>query len=197
MTALWPDLGAENPHQLDAICARLTTDLQLNLETGEWEPIPRSTTRQLLRILCSGPHDRLGAPMLAELWHTDHGPFFISKLPGAVNDPPNLRNDPFAPPTAVLPTTLKDKRRHTAGGPAPGDGWRPVPVTLVRLLLNDPATLEADLWVKCAVHGSGTVDRVRLYRAYLQDQQRRRTRSADTPEPTVIELHDVATLFSR
>ena len=53
-------------------------------------------------------------------------------------------------------------------------GWQPVPVTVVRLFLEEPSTQAATLWVKCADHGPGTIDRVRLYKAYLQDQQRRR-----------------------
>lgn len=195
MSGLWPYLGDEHPHQhaLDSMYARLVTDRRLNLQTGEWEPIPASTTRPLLRVVCSAEHDPGASHMLAELWNTDLGPFFISKLPGAVFDPPDHPTDPFAPPTAVLPKHLKRERRHTAER-QPLAGWQPVPVTIVRIFVEETATRDAELWVKCADHGTGTVDRVRLYKAYRRDQARRQER--DTPDPMVIGLHDVGALFS-
>ncbi|WP_235499005.1 hypothetical protein [Knoellia sp. Soil729] len=132
--------------------------------------------------------------MLAEVWNTDRGPFFISKLPGGFFDPPNDPSDAFAPPTAVLAKEQKAKRRRLAGW-RPLPGWQPIPVTVVRLFLEEASTQGARLWVKCADHGPGTIDRVRLYKTYLQDRERRRQR--DTPDATVIELHDVGALFSR
>ncbi|GAB3487789.1 hypothetical protein [Flexivirga lutea] len=196
VVALWPDLGEDDPHSydLDSMYGRLVTDHRLNLMTGEWEPIPASTTRPLLRIVCDGEHNRLGsAPMLAELWHTDRGPFFISKLPGAVTDPPNDPDDPFAPPSAVLPPRLRRERRAQHREPAPSQQWHPVPITIVRLFLQEPATERAHLWVKCADHGPATIDRALLYKAHLEDQARRRA-GHDTPQPMVIPLHDVRTL---
>ena len=195
VTALWPDLGDEHPHQgaLNATYNYLVSNRRLNLETGQWEPIPASTTRPLLRVLCSERHARGTTHMLAELWNTDLGPFFISKLPGGFFDPPNDATDPFAPPPAVLPKDKKaERRRRTRWRPPPG--WQPIPVTIVRLFLEEPSTQGATLWVKCADHGPGAIDRVRLYKAYLEDKQRRRQR--DTPDPTVIGLHDVGALFS-
>ena len=195
VTALWPELGDEHPHQaaLNSTFNYLVTDRRLNLDTGQWEPIRATTTRPLLRILCSERHARSASHMLAEVWNTDRGPFFISKLPGGFLDPPNDPNDAFAPPTAILPKEQKAKRRRLAGW-RPLPGWQPIPVTVVRLFLEEASTHVARLWVKCADHGPGTIDRVRLYRTYLQDRERRRQR--DTPEATVIELHDVGALFS-
>jgi hypothetical protein len=50
--------------------------------------------------------------MIAELWETSRGPLFVSKLPGAVFDPDDDPNDPFAPPTAAL---SKLKRARLVG----------------------------------------------------------------------------------
>lgn len=197
MTALWPHLGDEEPHQydLDKMYGHLVTNTQYNFETGEWEPTPPSTRRPLLRIVCSNAHDGGGSPMLAEVWHTHLGPFYAARLPGAVFDPPDHPTEPFAAPTAVLPAHLKADRRRLFER-APGEeAWQPIPVTVVRLFLEASQTSEATLWVKCADHGPGKVDRIRLFKAYMEDGQRRR--SHDTPDPTVIGLHDVGALFSR
>lgn len=195
VAALWPQLGDEEPHQydLDRTYGRLVTGRRLNLDTGEWEAVPRTTTRPLLRIVCSAEHDKGASPMLAEVWHTDLGLFFASRLPGAAFDPPDHPTEPFAAPTAVLPSRLKNERRALAGRPRRGRGWAPIPITVVRLFLEEPTTQDATLWVKCADHGPGIVDRTRLYRAYLADKEGRRSR--DTPHPTVIGLHDVEALF--
>lgn len=177
VVALWPKLGDEDPlqHEMDMAYGQVTTNRQLNLQTGEWEPIPPSTTRPLMRIVCSFDHDLYGAPMLSEVWHTGRGPFFVSKLPGAVFDPPDHPIDPFAPPTVVLPKHLREQRRTNSRDREVDDGsWRPVPVTIVRLFLDEPNTAEALLWVKCADHGAATVDPVKLYRVLQQDQDKRR-----------------------
>ncbi|MFW5471062.1 hypothetical protein ACOCJ4_13575 [Knoellia sp. CPCC 206435] len=196
MTALWPDLGDEDPHQrtLNATYNYLVADRQLNLKTGQWELLPLSTTRPLLRVVCDAGHGARPDPMLAELWRTDSGLFFISKLPGGLFDPPDDPTDPFAPPTAVLSKDQKVERRRQAGRARLTQGWQPVPITIVRLFLEDPNTLSVTLWVKCGRHGPHTIDRVRLYKTYLEDQRRRQQR--DTPEPLVIGLHDVEALSS-
>ena len=193
VVALWPQLG-EDPRQcdLDKAYGQVVTDRTLNLRTGEWEPIPPDGTGPLLRITCMPElHFMDEAPMLAEVWKTNYGLLFISRLPGAAFDPKNDPNDPFAPPTAVL---SKDDPIRGARGQsrrAMGTGKEPIPITIVRILLDGPIT--ASLWVKCADHGSAEVDRLKLNRAYELDQVRRRGR--DTPEPTVIYLHDVAAIL--
>ena len=197
VTALWPHLGDEEPHEyeLDKMYGHLVTNTQYNFEMGEWEPTPPSTRRPLLRIVCSDPHDGTGAPRLAEVWHTDRGLFYAAPLPGAFSDPPDHPTEPFAPPTAVLPEDLKADRRRLFDRARIEEHWQPIPVTVVRMFLEAPQTSEATLWVKCHDHGPGVVDRVPLYKAYVEDRERRR--SHDTPDPTVIGLHDVRALSSR
>ena len=195
VAGLWPQLGDADPRQydLDKACSRAVTDRTLNLTTGEWEAIPPDGTRALLRITCEPElHFGNAAPMLAEVWTTTQGLLFISKLPGAAFDPPDDPNDPFAPPTAVL--SRRDRARRAGSQTRRGSeaGWEPVPITIVRLLLDGP--VEARLWVKCADHGAATVDRLKLNRVYQRDQVGRRQR--DTLGPTVIPLHDVVTLSS-
>ncbi len=195
VAGLWPQLGDADPRQydLDKACSRTDAYRTLNLTTGEWEDIPPDGARALLRITCE-PELHFGdaAPMLAEVWTTTQGLLFISKLPGAAFDPPDDPNDPFAPPTAVL--SGRDRARRAGGQTRRGSGahWEPVPITIVRILLDGPVM--ASLWVKCADHGPAVVDRIKLARVFEQDQQARR--DLDAPKPTVIYLHDVVALSS-
>lgn len=157
----------------------------------QWRPMPPSTTRPLLRVVCTHPehlaHER---PMLAELWHTDaHGPLFLSKLPGAAFDPPDDSDNLFGPPSAVLGPKGRAARRSLPARNL-AQAWTALPVTVVRLFLDDPSTFEARLWIKCADHGVGTLDRGKLGIAYMADAKRRRE-GRDAREPTVIGLHTV------
>ena len=196
VAGLWPQLGDADPRQydLDKAYSQAVSVWTRNLKTGEWEAIPPDGTRALLRITCAPERHHFGdtAPMLAEVRTTSFGLLFISKLPGAASDPPDDPNDPFAPPTAVLPR--RDRARRAWGQTRRGseEGRQPVPITIVRILLDGPVM--ASLWVKCADHGPAVVDRIKLARVYEQDQARRR--GHDTPKPTVIRLQDVVTLCS-
>jgi hypothetical protein len=135
--------------------------------------------------------------MLAEIWHTDRSPFYLARLPGAVFDPPDHPTDPFAPPTAVLPKGELAARRALSGRSVVSTRWEPVPVTIVRLFLEERTTEEVALWVKCADHGAAKVDRFKLCKAYREDAQQRTSERRDTPNNvTVIGLHDVAALSS-
>lgn len=193
--ALWPQLGEDDPRQydLDKAYGEVTTNQTRNLQMGEWEASPREGIGRLLRITCI-PQGHFGgnAPMLAEVWKTSYGLLFISRLPGAVFDPEDDPNDPFAPPTAVLSRAGRLERAAAESRAGSARDYEPVPFTDVRILLNGPVV--AKLWVKCADHGPAVVDRLLLNRAYLQDQERRRQR--DTLKPTVIRLHDVGALSS-
>ena len=195
VAGLWPQLGDEDPRQydMDKAYSEVVTDRRLNLKTGEWEAIPSNGTRALLRITCEPElHFRGVAPMLAEVWKTSRGLLFISRLPGAVFGPKDDPKDPFAPPTAVL--SCADLTKRAAGQSTTGSqpGWEPVPVTIVRILLNGPVV--ASLWVKCADHGPANVDRLRLNRVYERDQVARR--ECDTLKPAVVRLQDVGALSS-
>jgi hypothetical protein len=195
VVGLWPQLGGDDPrqHDLDKAYGEATTDRKFNLVTGEWDAIVSGGIQALLRITCSPErHTGVDAPMLGEVWNTSCGLLFVSRLPGAVFDPDDDPKDPFAPPTAVL--SGADLIERAAGQPSKASeaGWKPIPVTIVRLLLDGP--VEAPLWVKCADHGAATVDRLKLNRVYQRDQVGRRQR--DTLKPTVIRLHDVGALSS-
>lgn len=56
VVGLWPQLGVEDPHQyhLDTAYRRVTTNRQLNLEKGEWEPI-RPSERDARRGVADQP----------------------------------------------------------------------------------------------------------------------------------------------
>ena len=195
VVALWPQLGEDDPrgYDLDKAYGEVTTNRTLNLQTGEWEASPREGIGRLLRITCSPDlHHGGEAPMLAEVWNTSRGLLFVSKLPGAVFDPDDDPDDPFAPPTAVLSSADRHKRAGGQSRTVGGRDFEPIPFTNVRLLLDGP--VEAPFWVKCADHGAAIVDRFKLNRVYQLDQVARRQR--DTPKPTVIYLHDVAALSS-
>ncbi len=114
-----------------------------NLQTGEWEPIPASTTRPLLLVACDERHHRSGSPMLAELWNTDLGPFFVAALAGAVFDPPDHPTDPWAPPTAVLSNEDKQERGRLFDASPVDPRWQPIPITVVRLFPEVQATTKA------------------------------------------------------
>lgn len=199
VVALWPQLGEDDPRQydMDKAYGEVTTNRTLNLrtrkKTREWEASPREGIGRLLRITCI-PQGHFGgnAPMLAEVWNTTYGLLFISRLFGAVFDPEDDPNDRFAPPTAVLSRAGRLERAAAESSVGSAPGYEPVPFTDVRILLDGP--VEAKLWVKCADHGPGVVDRLLLNRAYQQDRERRRQR--DTLKPTVIRLHDVGALSS-
>jgi hypothetical protein len=104
VSGLWPQLGDERQYHADKAWHQVDDEVTLNFETGEWEAIPQDGTRPLLRITCEPrSHFQGGAPMLAELWKTSYGRLFVSSLPGAAFDQGDDLNDPFAPPTAVLP----------------------------------------------------------------------------------------------
>jgi hypothetical protein len=196
VVALWPQLGEDDPRQydLDKAYGEVTTDRTLNLQTGEWEAIPADGTRAILRITCMPDlHHGGAAPMLAEVWNTSRGLLFVSKLPGAVFDPDDDPDDPFAPPTAVLSSADRHKRAGGQSRTVGERGFEPIPFTNVRLLLDGP--VEAPFWVKCADHGAAIVDRFKLNRVYQLDQVARRQR--DTLKPTVIRLQDVAALSSK
>lgn len=193
----WPQLG-DDPQQYDVEKAyhEVIGDRTLNLDMGEWDDIPQNATRALLRITCvpEAHFKRKEAPILAELWKTSRGLLYVSKLPGAVSDPGNDPDDPFAPPTAVLSKPDRLGRARVQSKRPRGPGREPVPITIVRILLDDPVMARASLWVKCADHSAAEVDRARLLKVYELDRERRR--GHDTPEPTVIRLHDVVALFS-
>ena len=90
VACLWPQLGDEDPQQydLDNAYVEVATDRTLNLQTGEWEAIPSTGIRALLRITCiPALHFNGEAPMLAEVWNTSYGLLFVSKLPRAVSGP--------------------------------------------------------------------------------------------------------------
>jgi len=126
VVGLWPLLCDEDPHQyhLDTAYRRVTTNRQLNLKTGEWETIPPSTTRPLLRIghghgLGNGNgngNDRHGTPMLAEVWQTRRSLLFVSVAWGCLRLARPLHR-PLAPPSAVLPDDLRWERRACRGDP--------------------------------------------------------------------------------
>lgn len=193
---LWPQLGSDDPRQydLDKAYGEAVTNISLNLQTGVWDAIAADGTQAVLRITCS-PERHTGdeAPMLAEVWNTSYGLLFIARLPGAVFDPDDYPKDSFAPPTAVLSGVDLIKRAVGQPRRTSEDCWRPIPVTIVRLLLDGP--VDAPLWVKCADHGAATVDRLKLNRVYQQDKIARRQR--DTRKPRVIRLHDVGALSSK
>jgi len=195
VVALWPQLGEDDTRQydMDKAYGEATTNRTRNLQTGEWEASPREGIGRLLRITCN-PQGHFGgnAPMLAEVWKTTYGLLFLAALPGAVFDPEDDPNDPFAPPTAVLSTAGRLERAAAESRARSPRKYEPLPFTDVRILLDGPVV--AKLWVKCADHGPGVVDRLLLNRAYQQDRERRRQR--DTLKPTVIRLHDVGALSS-
>jgi hypothetical protein len=196
LAGLWPQLGDADPRQydMDKAFSDAATSLTFNPKTGQqWEAIPPDGKRALLRITCE-PDRHFGhdAPMLAEVWTTNYGLLFISRLPGAAFDPEDDPVDPFAPPTAVLSKSERSKRAGGQTRRGTKAGWEPVPITIVRILLDGPVM--ASLWVKCADHGPAIVDRIKLARVYEQDQQARR--GLDTPKPTVIRLHDVVAISS-
>ena len=193
VAGLWPQLGDSRQYDMDMAYAQAVNNIRFSLETGDWEAIPPDGSRALLRITCAPEkHFRDDAPMLAEVWKTSRGLLFVSKLPGAAFDPKDDPNDPFAPPTAVLCRADRIKRADGQSRPSGGSGWEPIPITIVRLLLDGP--IVAPLWVKCAKHGPAIVDLLKLNRVYERDQAARRKR--DTLKPAVIRLHDVAALSS-
>jgi hypothetical protein len=202
----WPDFPEddERVYDLEKAYGAATNDRQMvaieNPEPNgpfiEWRPIPPSTTRPLIRIVCSHPDHGREQPMVAELWHTDdNGPLFLSRLPGAVGDPPDDPADPFARPVATLSRADRAARRKSVLPARTSMGWEPVPVTIVRIFLEDPTTVEAQLWVKCADHGVWMLDRGTLGVEYLKDRDHRR-RGRDTREPTVIGLHTAGAVSS-
>ena len=150
----WPQLG-DDPQQYDVEKAYRETveDRRLNLEMGEWEDIPQNATRALLRITCvpEAHFKRREAPMLAELWKTSRGLLYVSKLPGAVSDPNNDPDDPVAPPTAVLSKPDRLRRARVQSKKTRGPGQKPVPITIVRILLGDTVMARAPLWVSVLI----------------------------------------------
>jgi hypothetical protein len=197
VAGLWPQLGDDDPRQydMDKAYQEVVTDIRLNFGTIEWEAIPPDVTRPLLRITCEPSlHFRGGAPMLAEVWKTSRGLLYASRLPLAFSDPDNDPDDPFAPPTAVLSEGDRLRRARAQSKRPSGPGWEPVPITIVRVPLHDPVMARARLWIKCAQHFVGEVDIVKLLKVYKLDQERRRAH--DTPEATVIYLHNVVALSS-
>ncbi|WP_056776184.1 hypothetical protein [Terrabacter sp. Soil811] len=207
MRRFWPNFGEDDERLYDLTKAYIqaTSDRQMQVarhpedpaEELQWLPIPPSMTRSLLQVVCThAAHRAHECPKLAELWHTDaHGPLFLSRLAGAAFDPPDDPDDPFAPPTAVLTRQQRDARRALFPSTSLSPVWEALPVTVVRLFLDDPSTFEAELWVKCVDHGPAKVDRGKLGLAYLEDAKRRR-QGRDTREPTVIGLHTVGAVSS-
>ncbi len=199
VTDLWPQLGDEDPRQgrWDLAYRDATTrtvahrpgpgqPLQF-VDRGAADPLRAPEMRPLLRVTClPRQHNRSRPPTLAEVWQTAHGLLFIATLPGpaAVQDSPD--GDPFGPPAALRPAARPPVVRPL------GAGWVHVPVTVVRVLLDDEGQ-EPDLWVRCVDHPAARLDRVKLFREY---QLHLGATGSDAPRPRYVRLDTVAALSS-
>jgi hypothetical protein len=136
-------------------------------------------------------HNRHRPPTLATVWETSLGPLFVAELSGRLLDPGEVSGDPYDPPAAVrnwraTPVSLSHEPEVQT------EGWNPVPITTVRLLLTDD--VPAKLWVKCVDHGPAAVERAKLDKEYTE--YLKNARQGETPGGCVLRLDSVAALFS-
>lgn len=191
----WSDLSDADPdeqYRLDKAIAAIGTNRDLVADTLRTHGQRRVKPR--LRVTCAPERHRNPSgtvPGLAEVWDTEWGVLFAAPLGGAAADLVEMpAKDPFDPPQALLP---REVRQSVDRQPATQDeGWKPVPVTVVRAFLPPPDGCR--LWVKCTVCGPGEVDWTKLGAQYERDGQKRRRH--DSPAPSVVSLNSVGALYS-
>lgn len=194
VVAYWPDLAEVDPEEqfrLQKAIAAISTNR--DLLAGTLRTHSQRGVKPRLRVTCSPErhHTPLStAPRLAEVWDTEWGVLFAAPLGGAAGDVVEIPvKEPFDPPSALLP---KKVRRSVDRQPATSEqGWKPVPITVVRVFLPPPDGCR--LWVKCANCGPGEVDWIKLGAHYEFDGQKRRRH--DSPSPSVVSLHSVGALY--
>jgi hypothetical protein len=190
----WPDLSdtdADEEYRLTTAIAKVATNR--NLLTGQVRSPHARGVKPRLWITCN---PRLhkdpegGAPMLAQVWDTEHGALYVASIGGAAGERPRATSDPFEPPAFLF----KEATRASRVTPAePGRGAELVPVMVVRTFL--PPREGVTLWVKCAEHGPGLVDPIKLAREYRADQKDRLEH--DSSAMRVVRLHDAGALYSQ
>ena len=199
---LWPQLGDEAPRQYawDQAYGEVATRTMAytDPDTGQLKFVPKGQpdplrdpmTCPLLWITCL-PEGHFGhaAPVLAEVWQTTRGRLFVAALPGTLLDPDESSRAPFAPPAAAR--AARRRRRPAAASAEAGQPWIHVPITIVRLLLDDD--VPAGLWVRCVRHGPAQVDRDRLQTAL---EKMARSPNRDAPEVPIVRLDSVTALSS-
>jgi hypothetical protein len=191
----WPDLSETDPdeqYRLDKAIAAISTNR--DVPAAAVLTHAQRGVKPRLRICCAPERHRSPtgtAPGLAEVWDTAWGVLFAAPLGGAAGDVVEMpAGKPFDPPLALRPRGVRrsvDRRQATQG-----EGWKPVPITVVRVFLPPPDGCR--LWVKCTVCGPGEVDWVKIGVHYELDQRKRRRH--DSATPSVVSLHSVGALYS-
>lgn len=172
--AFWPDYEPEHPLRTRSMAAFLEVTGITSLRS-DGPPTQQSTAALVLQVSClpdlhrtrrgADDPDR-GPPMLAEVWATSSGLLFLASVPGRWDDPQASSSPEQLEGCTTGAEMLAVDANNT--------GDDPVPVTIVRVLLEDPARPRR-LQVKCRVHGLAWVDSAAVHRQALQMGRRSRS----------------------